>query len=505
MTMIPPVVAAAALALVVAAPAYGATADETPDYQFLPLPTGAGEPARPVPKYRFLFGAEARWPGSLRWRYNHANAPEPFASDRAGTIAKVRSSLETWQQSCGITFVYDGETSTPPNNRVTSPFGPQPDFENIVGWGTLEAGVAGITYAWYRSGGSGSDELVDSDIILSVDNVTSDRAMTRTAAHEWGHAVGLAHSNVPTALMAGPPDTKYNLLTAVQQDDLRGCRCLYGPATGQNFGYSCSLPSRVDLGTIGVGYPSAVKQVTFANNGNGPLSVSGVYPNSAELIRSGACVGGAELAPGEACVVSLAVQTASAGSRSLSLYFQTSDGAYELPVYFTADASVPPPAAPSTVALIEYYHAAFDHYFVTHLQDEITKLDNGTFAGWTRTGRSFKSWAAPGAGTSPVCRFFSAVFAPKSSHFYTSFSSECADVRRNADWTFEGEVFHVGLPDGAGACGAGTQPVYRIYNGSRGGAPNHRFTTDRALQQQMLGQGWQAEGVGPGVTMCAPL
>jgi hypothetical protein len=104
-----------------------------------------------------------------------------------------------------------------------------------------------------------------------------------------------------------------------------------------------------------------------------------------------------------------------------------------------------------------------------------------------------------------VCRFFSDAFAPKSSHFYTSFTAECATVKQNLDWSFEGEVFFVALPDGGGACGAGTQPVYRIYNRSLGGAPNHRFTTDSALQQQMLSRGWIAEGLGAGVTMCVPL
>jgi len=40
-------------------------------------------------------------------------------------------------------------------------------------------------------------------------------------------------------------------------------------------------------------------------------------------------------------------------------------------------------------AVVEYYHAAFDHYFITSIADEITKLDNGTIVGWARTGQSF--------------------------------------------------------------------------------------------------------------------
>ena len=47
-------------------------------------------------------------------------------------------------------------------------------------------------------------------------------------------------------------------------------------------------------------------------------------------------------------------------------------------------------------------------------------------------------------------------------------------MKASADWGFEGEVFHVGLPDAQGNCAAGTQPVYRLYNNGKNGAPNHR-------------------------------
>ena len=66
-------------------------------------------------------------------------------------------------------------------------------------------------------------------------------------------------------------------------------------------------------------------------------------------------------------------------------------------------------------------------------------------------------------------------------------------------------MFHVGLPDAQGNCAAGTQRVYRLYNNGQSGAPNHRFTTDSTLRQQLITQGWVPEGAGQGVTMCSPL
>jgi hypothetical protein len=154
---------------------------------------------------------------------------------------------------------------------------------------------------------------------------------------------------------------------------------------------------------------------------------------------------------------------------------------------------------------IEYYHAEWNHYFVTANSDEIAKLDAGVFAGWARTGQSFKVLPLDAPGAANMCRFFSVSFAPKSSHFYTPYAGECASVKQNPDWQFEAEVFAVYLPDAAGGCPTGTLALYRLYNDGQGGAPNHRFTTSAVTRADMLAQGWISEGTGAlGVTACVP-
>jgi hypothetical protein len=159
----------------------------------------------------------------------------------------------------------------------------------------------------------------------------------------------------------------------------------------------------------------------------------------------------------------------------------------------------------TTTPVIEYYHAAFDHYFVTNIADEITKLDNGTFAGWVRTGASFNAYATAQPGSADVCRFFGTAFSPKSSHFYTPDVSECAAVKQNPDWQFEAAVFAVLPPDAQGTCPAATTAVYRMYNNGQGAAPNHRYTTSFATRAAMLANGWIPEGYGElGVIMCSP-
>jgi len=498
--------ALALLALVALAPLSidaNANAGIESDLYVLTLPSTAGEGARLVPKFRVLYPPATRWREPLRWWYNRTNAPSPWDGDTAGTVNEIRKALEVWTAVCDVSFVYQGETTTPANNRVQDPrYGEQPDFVNVVGWGELDGRTAGVTWAWNASGPSGN-ELVDTDIILSTELVRSATEMKRTGTHEWGHALGLAHSDFYGALMSGPPVTTYNNLTTLQIDDVRGCRCLYGAPAAAPAGYVCAPPPKLDFGVVPVGAPSAPRALTLRNDGNGPLAIASRSFTSSEVTADAACGVGSVIPPGGSCTTNVIVRPLFAVSFEALANFQLSDGAYSVPIAYQGSGTAPPPS--TTVTLIEYYHAAFDHYFVTHLQDEITKLDNGTFAGWSRTGRSFKAWSGAGAGTSPVCRFFSEAFAPKSSHFYTSFTAECATVKQNLDWSFEGEVFFVALPDGGGACGVGTQPVYRIYNRSQGGAPNHRFTTDAALQQQMLSRDWIAEGLGAGVTMCVPL
>ncbi len=162
-------------------------------------------------------------------------------------------------------------------------------------------------------------------------------------------------------------------------------------------------------------------------------------------------------------------------------------------------------AAGTIVPAVEYYHAAFDHYFVTGIADEIAKLDGGTFAGWSRTGATFNVYAIAQPGTSDVCRFFGTAFGAKSSHFYTPDAAECAKVRQNPDWLYEAVVFAARTPDAGGACPSEFTPVYRLYNDGQGGAPNHRYTTSFATRAQMIAKGWIPEGYGSlGVVMCAP-
>jgi len=150
---------------------------------------------------------------------------------------------------------------------------------------------------------------------------------------------------------------------------------------------------------------------------------------------------------------------------------------------------------------VEYFHADYGHYFITTDEPEIASLDANGERSWVRTGRSFTVFdqsLLPLLPLVPVCRFWSnQSFAPKSSHFYTPYPDECAKVKQDPMWLFERNAFYARMPEGAAGartCPSGTQPLYRAYNSGGGGAPNHRLTTDPAVLDAMIAQGWIMEG-----------
>jgi len=150
---------------------------------------------------------------------------------------------------------------------------------------------------------------------------------------------------------------------------------------------------------------------------------------------------------------------------------------------------------------VEYFHAGYGHYFITADESEQVALEWAPEAAWTRTGKAFTVYdqsTLPFSTLVPICRFWSdQSFAPKSSHFYTPYMDECEKVKHDPVWLFEGNAFYTRMPEGAAGartCPAGTQPLYRAYNNGMSGAPNHRYTTDPAVLDAMIAQGWIMEG-----------
>jgi dienelactone hydrolase len=154
------------------------------------------------------------------------------------------------------------------------------------------------------------------------------------------------------------------------------------------------------------------------------------------------------------------------------------------------------PAAPAADerTTVEYYNAALDHYFVTADPAEVAMLDAGVVVpGWRRTGYAFKAFAPGAARGLPACRFHGTPGVGPSSHFFTINAAECATVRANPLWEYEGLAFQA-EPPGVGTCPGDRAVVTRIYNRSKGGQANHRYTTSHEVAGNMVGEGWFVEG-----------
>jgi hypothetical protein len=163
----------------------------------------------------------------------------------------------------------------------------------------------------------------------------------------------------------------------------------------------------------------------------------------------------------------------------------------------------------TAVTSVEFYNQTLDHYFISALAPDIDALDSGRISGWRRTGLNFgvfPSQAAGGAGVNAVCRIL--IPPPANSHFFSASPQECAETLAKFPFMIKetDDAFFIALPvttgPNAGACPAGTVPVYRVFNNRTDG--NHRYTTDATVRDTMVARGGIKEGYGnDSVIMCA--
>lgn len=226
--------------------------------------------------------------------------------------------------------------------------------------------------------------------------------------------------------------------------------------------------------------------------------------NAADFSMTSDCVPGRRYVNGGSCTTTIAFAPGANGPRAAEITFRGHPPSLE-PGYVTLTYSLTGVGgAVAPVDVVEYYNASLDHYFITWLAAEQANLDAGnTPTRWARTGFSFHAYAASQSGTSPVCRYYLPP-AFGDSHFFGRGTAEC-DATGSAHPAFtleDAQFMHMVLPT-AGACPAGTTPIYRVFS-NRPDA-NHRYMTDRAVRDQMVAKGWLAEGDGPDlVVMCAP-
>jgi len=285
-------------------------------------------PGRVRPQHAYFFGAPAYWPQGLHWHYNNADAPGQLDVDDAGMVQKFEEAAAKWTAVCGVAIVYDGATPALPNSLVNG----GPDGISIIGWRPTGNGLQAATTQWSNTAPNGDEVLVDSDIMLDPALVTTPQILDAVLTHEWGHAIGLGHSPVGFALMSGPPDTAYSNLADLAPDDVQGCRCLYGLPANVSEGYICSLPSKVDYGTVNVG-ASSERQLDVTNTGTAALTMGSIQMQGGDFaLTANQCAFGRALQPNATCRFTVASRPTVAARRQAEVILNTSAGPYRIPL-----------------------------------------------------------------------------------------------------------------------------------------------------------------------------
>jgi cytochrome c553 len=263
-------------------------------------------------------------------------------------------------------------------------------------------------------------------------------------------------------------------------------------------------PASLDFSHQDVGQPGVEKTLLLTNLGSMPLTIQSITATPADFAVAGNCTGNRN--PSTTCALQIRFTPSAAGSIAGRISIAVAQTAAPMTVPLLG-AGVLPASTPLPV-VVEYYEPELDHYFITADAGEQAFVDSGAVGRWLRTGNAYRS-----GGPAQVCRFYGNT-APDAtgkplgpnSHFYTADPAECNGLKAMFDasmpsWRFESLDFGTTVPT-AGACPAGTVPVYRAYNNgsARRIDSNHRITTNRTAIEQAVGRGWIDEGV----VMCAP-
>jgi len=196
---------------------------------------GAAELNGPEVSAQFrLFPVAVRWPQpSTSWLYNGAGSSQSMPPSAA--LLAIQAGSRGWDNAAGSGWHYDylGETTTPTGCNGIPTSIPR-DGANVVGWGHIIGGFLGYSCHWHSQSlveGTPYFALTEFDIILEPGAPYSAQALQALAFHEFGHSLGLDHTEPSLcpgqAMCAGDDALRF---TTPQKDDLFGIIALYGVA-----------------------------------------------------------------------------------------------------------------------------------------------------------------------------------------------------------------------------------------------------------------------------------
>lgn len=183
-----------------------------------------------------LWEKSPKWDGGLMtWRYNPANQPATVTTE--AMLALIQAGMDKWSSACAIRFEYQGTTSVTPTLN---------DGVNVIGW-TSADGYDGYTQYW-----SSGAYFSDVDIRLDPARLTQTNQIEGIVSHELGHAIGLDHSDAVAAIMFAKPYHSYDYQRTLREDDISGCKALYGGvASGTPHAFDAVASGTLNALTLG--------------------------------------------------------------------------------------------------------------------------------------------------------------------------------------------------------------------------------------------------------------
>jgi hypothetical protein len=265
-------------------------------------------------------------------------------------------------------------------------------------------------------------------------------------------------------------------------------------------------PAALNFGAQAVGTLSAALTLTLVNNGPARLIPSAFVingPGAYDYSAAGTCGVGVPIPSGGSCTLAFFFQPAALGNRPANLVIDAPQLANLAILSINGTGTTfSEPGDSADADVVEFYYPPTNRYFLTASAEEAAFIDAGGVGAWVRTGFHFRAWSlgmeAP--GTLAVCRFTGTGDIGPNSHFFTSDANECAIVKTNPFWQYEGLAFRT-LPPTAGTCASNMIPVIRFYwAGTDVTLLRHRYVVDPTEAERMRAAGWLEEGV----VFCAP-
>jgi hypothetical protein len=167
-----------------------------------------------------LKGVQYRWPDAkFTWHYSSANEPE-WLSQESG-LNLFKNAATAWA-ACGVEISYQG--------ALTSIVKPR-DHINSLGWASLAKSVRGITLRQFSKNTAFIKEV---DIVINVDNLDiqdNPSLLQKVITHEFGHALGLVHSEGCNDVMSSAAECGWRIAnpppTIPTSDDIAQCQVRY--------------------------------------------------------------------------------------------------------------------------------------------------------------------------------------------------------------------------------------------------------------------------------------